>query len=375
VKLKKARIENFKGIKGPLEIDFTSPHTGEPRQLTCLLGDNGSGKTTVLQAIALTLSLATRRTEEPARFDWPGFLAERVSSLGPTRVELVVGFEEQEIAVLRELHKEWNKPNRAEPIGSPPFRWLPFGGAVFRNNPPEYREVKVTYSRGQISSSPEDGAWQFLGRFFIGDLMGTLPEKRQLLTEVGDVFWFDQNRNLGTILNGQANGEARPAAGWRGGVEHLREFLVGMWGYHTSPRKGVGKDFIPPLESRFADLFPGTAFRGLAPRAGVVAPGPRDFYFLLERDGRVYDLAEMSSGEQAIFPLVYEFVRLDIAKSIVLIDELELHLHPPEQQALLAALPRIGPDCQFIITTHSPLLADVLPEEEKVRLEGGRRCL
>ena len=68
MKLKRAYIENFKGIKGPLEIDFTSPafsKTGEivnePRPLTCLLGDNGSGKTTVLQAIALTLSLASRQ--------------------------------------------------------------------------------------------------------------------------------------------------------------------------------------------------------------------------------------------------------------------------------------------------------------------------
>jgi predicted ATP-binding protein involved in virulence len=83
----------------------------------------------------------------------------------------------------------------------------------------------------------------------------------------------------------------------------------------------------------------------------------------------------MASGEQAIFPLLYEFVRLDIAKSVVLIDELELHLHPPQQQALLSALRRIGPDCQFIITTHSPFLTEVIPEDEKVPLEGGRRCL
>jgi predicted ATP-dependent endonuclease of OLD family len=83
----------------------------------------------------------------------------------------------------------------------------------------------------------------------------------------------------------------------------------------------------------------------------------------------------MSSGEQAVFPLIYEFVRLDIAKSLVLIDELELHLHPPQQQALLGALPKIGRDCQFIITTHSPYLADVIPTENEVRLDGGRRSL
>jgi predicted ATP-dependent endonuclease of OLD family len=101
----------------------------------------------------------------------------------------------------------------------------------------------------------------------------------------------------------------------------------------------------------------------------------KDFYFLIDRDGRIYDLAEMSSGEQAVFPLIYEFVRLDIQRSIVLIDELELHLHPPEQQRLLAALPKIGPDCQFIITTHSEFLSSAIPNEQEVRLERGTRCL
>ena len=66
---------------------------------------------------------------------------------------------------------------------------------------------------------------------------------------------------------------------------------------------------------------------------------------------------------------MYEFVRLDIRNSVVLIDELELHLHPPQQQALLGALRNIGPDCQFIITTHSPYLKDVIPVEHEVQLE------
>jgi predicted ATP-dependent endonuclease of OLD family len=95
----------------------------------------------------------------------------------------------------------------------------------------------------------------------------------------------------------------------------------------------------------------------------------------MERDGKTYDIAEMSSGEQAVFTLAFEFVRLNIKRSIILIDELELHLHPPEQQMLLYALPKLGPDCQFIITTHSEYLTSAIPNEYEVRLEGGVRCL
>jgi predicted ATPase len=157
-------------------------------------------------------------------------------------------------------------------------------------------------------------------------------------------------------------------------VEQLREFLLGWWAYHTTPQKR-GKDYLAALQKHFVEIFPGIEFRGVAPREGIAAPTAGDFYFLLARDGVTYDLAEMSSGEQAIFPLVYEFVRLDIARSVVLLDELELHLHPPQQQALLQALRRLGPDCQFIISTHSPFLADVIPRDHEFRLPGGYRSL
>lgn len=127
--------------------------------------------------------------------------------------------------------------------------------------------------------------------------------------------------------------------------------------------------------SRFQKVFPNRQFVGTAPKQADSEQGLKDFYFLLQSDGRVYDLAEMSSGEQAIFPLLYEFVRLDVGNSIVLIDELELHLHPPEQQRLLNALPALGPNNQFIITTHSQFLTDVIPNDHEVRMEGGVRCL
>jgi hypothetical protein len=194
------------------------------------------------------------------------------------------------------------------------------------------------------------------------------------------VFWFDQYRNLGTVL-----GEREPDAGekpaelesWRVGVEQLREYLVGWWAFYTSPPsiKGQGKNYIKDLERKFAQLFPGTQFRGTMPREGVAAPSAKDFYFLLERDDRLYDLAEMASGEQAVFSLLYDFVRLNITGSVVLIDELELHLHAPAQQALYAALPKLGSDCQFFITTHSEFLTGIIPAEEQVRIQGGHRCL
>ncbi|MBI5367539.1 MAG: AAA family ATPase [Planctomycetes bacterium] len=359
--LRRVEIENFKGVR-QLQMDLSSP-AGGPRPLTALLGENGSGKTTVLQAIALVLSLATRRIAEPGKLNWSGFLAERVGTLGPTSVRLEVGFSANEIALTGTLREEWLRTFPHSPVD-----W----GVGLQD---QDHTVELTYRAGELHAKPAHGIAKFWGRYFAEGLARVQPERKHLLRQLGGVFCFDQNRNLSTVVSARDEAADGLDRSWLQGVGELREFLIGAWGYHTSVSKGNGKDYIAELERHLGALFPRTRILGIEPRANVAAPRPRDFYFLLERDGRRYDIAEMSSGEQAIFPLLLDFLRLDIGNSIVLIDELELHLHPPQQQALLTALRKIGPDCQFIITTHSPYLADVLPQEEKVRLPGGSLCL
>lgn len=48
---------------------------------------------------------------------------------------------------------------------------------------------------------------------------------------------------------------------------------------------------------------------------------------------------------------------------IVLIDEIELHLHPAWQQQILPTLQKIFPKIQFIVTTHSPQIVSSVPKE------------
>jgi hypothetical protein len=328
------------------------------------LGDNGSGKTSILQAIALTLSMATRRTRNMESFSWHGFLPERVPNLGPTLVELSVAFEPEEIALTSELFLAWQEslPSDRRQL----MTLVP---------PSEHAEVTLRFEQGRVNSVQGfEAVNQFLGRYYVRALKDARPDLRGSFARLGDIFWFDQHRNLGSLMAEDLAGEGLRREGWHAGVEQLREYLVGWWGFHTTPGRG-GRDFIPSLQCCVERVFPGTRFVGIMPRAQVATARANDFYFLIDRDGRVYDLAEMSSGEQAVFPLAYEFVRLDIQRSIVLIDELELHLHPPEQQRLLAALPGIGPDCQFLITTHSEFLSSAIPSEQEVRLDRGTRCL
>ena len=45
-----------------------------------------------------------------------------------------------------------------------------------------------------------------------------------------------------------------------------------------------------------------------------------------------------------------------MTSGIVLIDEVDLHLHPKWQRTILKDLHRVFPNVQFIVTTHSPII-------------------
>ncbi len=80
-------------------------------------------------------------------------------------------------------------------------------------------------------------------------------------------------------------------------------------------------------------------------------------------DGRVITFETLPMGYKRLFSMVIDIayrsyiLNRDIdSNGIVLIDELELHLHPTLQQDVLQRLRRTFPNIQFIVTTHSPLI-------------------
>lgn len=57
-------------------------------------------------------------------------------------------------------------------------------------------------------------------------------------------------------------------------------------------------------------------------------------------------------------------------KGIVLIDEIDMHLHPSWQRHVVADLMRCFPKLQFIVTTHSPFVVQSLKKEQIINLAG-----
>jgi predicted ATP-binding protein involved in virulence len=78
----------------------------------------------------------------------------------------------------------------------------------------------------------------------------------------------------------------------------------------------------------------------------------------------------LSDGEKSLLAMVGDLSKrlaesdqhLE-ASALVLIDEIELHLHPAWQRMIIPRLTKTFPNCQFIVTTHSPqVLSHVDPE-------------
>jgi len=97
---------------------------------------------------------------------------------------------------------------------------------------------------------------------------------------------------------------------------------------------------------------------------------------LIEKNGTTLDVRQLSDGERGVLALVLDLTRRlsqanpqleDPARegsAIVLIDELDLHLHPGWQRKIVHRLLLTFPRCQFIATTHSPqIVSEVEPEQ------------
>lgn len=87
-------------------------------------------------------------------------------------------------------------------------------------------------------------------------------------------------------------------------------------------------------------------------------------------NGIGYTSFNMGAGEEVAINLISRINRLP-SGSLVLIEEIELGLHPKAQKLLIESLLKIVKEkkLQLIFTTHSPYVFDVLPENAKLLLK------
>lgn len=84
---------------------------------------------------------------------------------------------------------------------------------------------------------------------------------------------------------------------------------------------------------------------------------------LIKTHNELIPVEHLSDGYKSLFIMSIDIMRellshwdnLEVAEAIVLIDEVETHLHPRWKMRVMAALREAMPRVQFICTTHDPL--------------------
>jgi len=337
VRLHRIQVANFRRHEH-LVVDLCDA-TGQPRPLTLLVGPNMSGKTTVLDAVHIAYE-AVRNQKNPSfrpGFD-PSDPTIRPDPNQPIEIELCFSLHDGEWEAMNELEKTLH-------------------GSLLVEKAPLYR-FKLRYfghggdgmSSEVIEAEPQNAARALRGRAIAAIALQRRLVKEEVLDRIGGTLYLDQNRH-GTLQSVDDRLDfARDAlpglpdpdvVGWlaRASIQHAR------WSEAT---RG---------ESRWDRVR--RLFRSLAAPAELhdVVPYDDGYDLELRRGDHTYGMAGASSGERQILRFAANLALFRAERSIVMLDELELNLHPRWQRSLLRFCETGADDeNQLIVSTHSDVV-------------------
>jgi predicted ATPase len=317
------RLSNLRSI-GELQLSFGAAG-GKNRPWTYILGENGTGKSSVLKAIALVMAGGEALYElvgEPD--DW--------IRLGADSASIEVEFATQD-----------GEPRRA--------------ALEFRRG----EKVVDFVERNRRSLEQLDSAVERSGRnyFVVGYGVTRKPaaDERSAFLYSGSRFRSPRARAAATLFSSEAS-------------------LVSLeqWAMDLEYRRGP--EGLQAVRSALDTLLPDVEF-------GRIDRERRRLMFTT-LDGEL-PLSALSDGYQAMaawcgdllwqITETFQDYRDPLkARGLLLVDELDLHLHPVWQRRLVAFLKQTLPNVQVVATTHSPLTVHQAGEGELfvLRREAGR---
>ena len=105
----------------------------------------------------------------------------------------------------------------------------------------------------------------------------------------------------------------------------------------------------------------------------------KDYSFKIITKGKEFKFTELSDGFAAVLDIIVDLIlkmqhknqliRVYECEGIVLVDEIETHLHLELQKVIMPLLTEIFPNIQFIVTTHSPFMLSSLSNAVAFDLE------
>ncbi|GAB4463848.1 MAG: hypothetical protein OHK0029_33140 [Armatimonadaceae bacterium] len=316
-------VQNFRCFGNEPQTLDLSDGNGRPAQWTILLGENGTGKTTLLQSVAALQPVQDSEREQeyglhPRQFsEYRSFLFTRLQSQAEAVFHAEVG--------------SFDEAPDKQKVG---FTVLG-GNGIARTSQRDYvpigcfsENLCVGYGANRRMSN------RALSESRSDDSCLTLFESNAELLNAED--WLAQNDYAARLANGDQHNQAKHR------LESIKTLLM---------------EILPDV-SDFRFTVSDT--RAMTPQVEAKTP----YGWVRVRD--------LSLGYQAALTWMVDFASRLFERypnsenplaepAICLVDEIDLHLHPRWQRQLMETLTRTFPKTQFIVTAHSPLIVQAAP--------------
>ena len=336
--IKRIVIENLRCFN-KLDFSFSRPK-GELAGWNVITGDNASGKTTLLKAIALALvGPDTARTLQPS---FSGWLRDNSES-AVIAAEIVAGSKDSFTVGRRYERPFWSE-----------LSLDPVGADISLSSGNKYRQKGKGPTNGPWSERAH--GWLSLGYGPFRRLYGSSPEAQRIMSTPGRVSRF------ATMFREDATlGECEF---WLKELQHKKL-------ENRPPETALLDSAISLLNDDFL-------------RNGLtIHEVNSDGVWLMDSNQFKIALSDMSEGYRAALAMLMDILRhtarvhgseklvyqdkegnLKVPhEGVVLIDEIDAHLHPEWQRMIGPWLKARFPNVQFIVTTHSAFICQAADKD------------
>jgi predicted ATP-dependent endonuclease of OLD family len=384
MRLKKLRIINFRCFR-QFEIDLDS-------NVTVLFGKNGAGKSTLIDAIHKALSFVFITDK-----NYRGFLlADGIKSLRPENyseeqdflLDVETGQPVKEIAIVAEAeinqeHLTWSMQASTQTYTLSKSAYAPAAYQFLdivndRKRLPVFAFYSDTYPYRSkkkigdlITASPTFGyyswnSYQGMTSYFI----------ERLAQNLAIINYHKDNIAQLDASIGNAEQQGKETLEYSGGTITHRQAQE----QRAMERKALEdclaeNEYVEGALQTFTEgdeVLPFKRFR----------PGRQSGKIEIDdKNGKHWSVEYLPAGYRRILYMVIDIAfrsyLLNKGKSsdgIVIIDEVDLHLHPSLESTIVERLHRTFPQIQFIVSTHSPLvLTNIQPDYSRIlRMEAGK---
>lgn len=374
MRLKSVTLKNFRCFEH-LKLELHP-------QLTVIVGENGAGKTALLDGIATALTpVLSHLSSANQRLSGRGikdadFRIEATTGRGGKTQWAKADFAQVMVEAYGDLRWDYWRPSGNAKGAEPPEKWgetqlkehLAGIYASYKTPTPGLTPTFAYYgaSRGSIKV-PERLREAKLNydhpTAALYDCLNPASDFREMLE------WFDLEESSELRENkGVVSDDFLPFQS----LDAVRAAVVGLLGQFSKPHFNSKHKFMLTRESDSAPMLVEQLSQGYQSMLALAM----DFARRLAIANPHLEYSDDDYALQTIHQAIEQLARVGVAPptpfqqalpmsapAIMLVDEIDLHLHPSWQQRVLQDLMRTFPLTQFIVTTHSPQVLTTVPRD------------